>query len=173
MTDFTKADVAVIIEELDQQRMRMNLSYQAVADSCEVSQATIIRVFKRQVSPTYELLQKIAAAVCYEPHAQVVTPTGYTADAYNEYLQKLVVKQQGDYERQLLQQEARFNRQHAQDRRTVKWLCFILAALVAAFIIWLIIDVTHPTVGWFQREVAARGGSILGNLFGSSGTAFL
>lgn len=64
--DFSQ-NASEIITELSRLRSARNLSYQAVADACEVSQTTIIRVFNGETEPSYALLQKIAAAVQYKP----------------------------------------------------------------------------------------------------------
>lgn len=142
MTDFTKADLSVVLPDIDRKRVEMHMSYQAMADACDVSQTTIIRVIKRQVSPTYELLQKMAAAVRYEPQIQVVLPKDYTQEAYITYLRELITKQRGDYERQFLQQEAQFNRIHSQDRRLVRILSILLGVFAAAFILFRAVDLS-------------------------------
>lgn len=160
MTDLTKVDLDAMITAIDQQRQVMGLSYQAFADACDVSQSTMMRVLKRQVSPSFDLLKKMAAAAQYAPELteELILPNGYTADDYIDYMKRLIVSQQVKYEQRLQEQTALYNRLRRQDRRTIFWLGLCLALLIAAFIIWLIIDVTHPTVGWFQREVAAQAG---------------
>lgn len=175
MIDLTKINLDEMVAAIDQQRQILGLSYQAFADACDVSQSTMIRVLKRKTPPSIDLLNRMAAAAQYAPElaAELILPNGYTPDDYVDYVKRLMVSQQVKYEQRLQEQTALYNRLRRQDRRTIFWLGLCLALLIAAFIIWLIIDVTHPTVGWFQREVAARGGSILGDLFGSSGTAFL
>ncbi|MBR2319505.1 MAG: helix-turn-helix transcriptional regulator [Clostridia bacterium] len=141
MTDFTKADLDVVIPDIDRQRQAMHMSYQAMADACDVSQTTIIRVIKRQTSPTFDLLQKMAAAVRYEPTQQdVILPQGYTPDDYIEYLKRLVTRQRGDYERQLLQAEAQYNRLRNQDRRLIKILCIVLGVFAVVFVAFRAID---------------------------------
>ena len=150
MTDFTKADLNVVIPDMDSQRKKMKLSYQAIADAVGVSQSTIQRLFTRKSSPTYELLQRVAAAIKYEPTEEPLFPTGYTLEDYTEYLKRQMIKQAGDYERQLLQQEMLFNRMVRLNRRAIKWLSICLGVLVAVFILWLIIDMSHPSHGWLQ-----------------------
>lgn len=135
MTDFTKANLDEVIPDMDRHRAKMKMSYQAIADACEVSQSTIVRLFKRQSNPTFELLQAVASAIKYEPHADIVLPKGHTVEAHIDFLERTIIQQKGDYERQLLQQEAMFNRTNRQDRRTIAYLC---AALVLEAIIWLI-----------------------------------
>ena len=138
MTDFTKANLDEVIPDMDRHRIKMNMTHQAVADACNVSQSTIIRLFKRQSNPTFELLQNVAAAIKYEPHADVVLPKGHTVEAHIDFLERTLIQQKGDYERQLLQHEMQFNRLHRQDRRTIAYLCSALGLVAIAFIIWLI-----------------------------------
>ena len=175
MMDLTKVDLDATLTAIDQQRQVMGLSYQAFADACEVSQSTMIRVLKRQVSPSFDLLKKMAAAAQYAPEIvdEIIIPNGYTADDYIDYMKRLMVSQQVKYEQRLQEQTALYNRLRRQDRRTISWMGLALVLLVAAFIIWLIIDVTHPTVGWIQREVSLHSGNVLSDLFGGSGTALL
>jgi transcriptional regulator with XRE-family HTH domain len=138
MTDFTKANPDEFIPDMDRHRIKMNMSYQAVADACDVSQSTIVRFFKRQSTPTFDLIQKVSAAIKYEPHADIVLPKGHTVEAHIDFLERSLIQQKGDYERQLLQQDALFNRIHRQDRRTIAYLCAALSLVSVAFIIWLI-----------------------------------
>ena len=46
-----------------------------------------------------------------------------------------------------------------QKHRTIKYLTVILFLFAAGFISWLIIDVTHPDIGWFQREATNQSGA--------------
>lgn len=152
----TNVDQNQLLLDLDAQRKAMNLSYQNVADACDVSQATIMRIFKRQTEPTFDLLQKIAAAVHYDAKPAPVMLEGYTKEEYISYLQKLIERREEDFKIREAKAEARHNAAINQKTRTVRLLSICLAALAAGFIIWLIIDATHPTVGWVQRELAYR-----------------
>lgn len=173
--DFTKFDLEEHLTGIDIARQAMGLSHQALADGCEVSQSTIIRVFKRKTVPSVDLLQKMAVVTHYTPalSKELVLPTGYTPEAYIDYANRLLVSQKEQYDQQLKEQTALYNRLRRQDRRTITWMGLALVLLVAAFIIWLIIDVTHPTVGWIQRDVAYHSGNVLSDLFSGSGTTLL
>lgn len=153
-------NIPELLAELDALREKRGLSYQAVADACNVSKATIYRALTGATEPTMQLVQQIAAVVQYKPKLPVVIPTDYTQDAYVAYLQETMQRQQEDTDRRIQQLHAHYNMLRNQDRRTIRMLSLVLALLVAAFIVWLIIDVTHPTVGWFQREVAHRGSTL-------------
>lgn len=173
--DFTQINLDETLTTIDILRQEMGLSYQALADGCEVSQTTIIRVFKRQTNPSVDLLQKMCAAVHYTPNIskEIVLPKGYTPEAYVDYANRLLTSQKEQYEQRLKEQTALYNRLRRQDRRTISWMGLALVLLVAAFIIWLIIDVAHPTVGWIQRELELHSGNILSDLFGGTSSTLL
>ena len=147
-----------LIQELEALRVAQNLSYQNVADACNVSQATIFRAFKRQTEPTLELLQKIAAAVNYEPQREPLILDDYTQDAYVEFLQRTIAAEKEEFRLREARTEARHNMLMGQKNRTIKYLSATLFLFAMGFITWLIIDVTHPSVGWFQREMAYNSG---------------
>ena len=152
--NITKMPPDQLMQELDALRTAQNLSYQNVADACNVSQATIFRAFKRQTEPTLELLQKIAVAVGYEPDREPLVLQGYTQDAYVEYLQRSIIAEKEEHKLREARTEARHNMLMNQKNRTIKYLSGILLIFAIGFISWLIIDVTHPEVGWFQRALS-------------------
>ena len=152
--NITKMPTDQLILELDALRTAQNLSYQNVADACNVSQATIFRAFKRQTEPTLELLQKIAVAVGYEPDQEPLVLQDYTQDAYVDFLQRTIAAEKEEHRLREARAEARHNMLMGQKNRTITYLSGILFLFAMGFITWLIIDVTHPTVGWIQREVA-------------------
>ena len=149
--DLSNVDLGVLLAELEEKRQSLHLSYQSVADACGVSQTTIMRIFKRKVEPTAAMLQKIASAVKYESSSSALIPQGYSPEEYIKYQQELMDQERQIHERRARQQEAHYNMLLHRERRTILILSIILMLLVAAFIIWLIIDVTHPDVGWIQR----------------------
>lgn len=148
----TNVDQSQLLLDLDAQRKSMNLSYQNVADACEVSQATIIRVFKNQSEPTFDLLQKIAAAVHYDAKPAPVMLEGYTKEEYISYLKELIERREEDYKIREAKAEARHNLIVSQKARTIRYLTICIILLAVGFIFWLIMDIVHPTMGWFQRE---------------------
>ena len=143
-----------LLQELDALRIAQNLSYQNVADACNVSQSTVIRAFKHQTEPTLDLLQKIAATVGYEPHREPLVLHSYTQDAYVEFLQKSIAVEKEENQLREARAEARHNMLINQKSRTIAYLSAILFLFAVGFISWLIIDVTHPGIGWFQREAS-------------------
>lgn len=149
----TNVDQNQLLLDLDAQRKAMNMSYQNVADACEVSQATIMRIFKRQTEPTFEMLQKIAAAVHYDAKPAPVMLEGYTKEEYISYLQKLIERREEDFKIREAKAEARHNAAIGQKSRTIRLLTICLILLAIGFILWLILDITHPTLGWFNRQL--------------------
>lgn len=149
----TNVDQDQLLLDLDAQRKVMNMSYQNVADACEVSQATIMRIFKRQTEPTFEMLQKIAAAVHYDAKPAPVLLKGYSQDDYIIYLQQLLQTREDDFKIREAKAEARHNAALNQKTRTIRLLTICLILLAIGFILWLILDITHPTLGWFNRPL--------------------
>ncbi len=155
-------DIPALLAELDALRERRGLSYKDVADACQVSKATVYRALTGATGePSMQLVQSIAAAVQYNPPAPAPELADLSKDAYIDYLKAMMNRSAEDTNRRIEQLHAHYNRLLAQNRRTIAWLSAILAGLVIAFIIWLIIDVTHPTIGWFQREIAHQSGAML------------
>lgn len=163
--DLSNVNIEALIVALDGQRISMKMSYQAVADACGVSQATIMRALKGQSAPTMELLQQIANAVKYEPNHDPVILEDYTKDAYIDFLRKSLEEEKRDTRTHLAQLEAHYNLLLAQKSRTITVLSIVLV-LVSVFLVgWLIVDIMHPSLGWIQRDLAyhSRSGG-LGNL---------
>lgn len=155
-------DIPALLEELESMRKARGLSYQDVADACGVSKATVHRTLTGiTTEPSMQLVQNIAAAVQYCPPREIPVQADYSKDGYIAQLQATMQQQSDNNDRRVLQLHAHYNMLRAQDRRTIRYLAFALTLLIAAFIVWLIIDVTHPTVGWFQREIAHQGGALL------------
>lgn len=122
--DFSTIDLDALIPKLEDRRISLNLSYQNVADACNVSQSTIIRIFKRQADPSIVVLRSILAAVKYD----IVTPPMPDEGSENEqieYLKKSIEFEREDKIVRLAQQEAQFMRQHNEDRRLVR-ICLII-----------------------------------------------
>lgn len=160
----TNVDIDQLITDLDAQRKSLNFSYQNVADSCDVSQATIIRIFKHQTEPTLDMIQKIAAAVKYDYKPAPVLLKGYSQDDYITYLQQLLQSREDDFKIREAKAEARHNMIVNQKTRTIRFLSAALVILSVAFAAWLVIDILHPTMGWFQREIHAAAFRELSNI---------
>lgn len=87
--DFSTINLDALVPKLEARRVSLNLSYQNIADACNVSQSTIIRIFKRQADPSIVVLKSILAAVKYD----IVSPPLPDEDSGNEriaYLKKSI-----------------------------------------------------------------------------------
>lgn len=148
--NFDSIDIPALVTQLDERRQALNLSYQNVADSCNVSQKTMMRLFKHESDPTLSLLQKVASALQYEFVQAPTAPANATMEEYNQYLQDCIAFERKDKKIRLDQQEARFNRLRNENRRVIVVLGGIVWILVI-FICWtLAYDFTHPDRGWIR-----------------------
>jgi transcriptional regulator with XRE-family HTH domain len=152
--DLSNVNIEALISALDGQRMSLKMSYQAVADACGVSQATIMRILKKQTEPTMAMLQQIAHAVKYEPNHEPIVLEDYTKDAYVEYLRKSLEEEKLEQGVRLAQQEAHYNMLLAQKTRTIRTLSIILVMVSVFLVGWLIMEILIPTQGWIRREAA-------------------
>lgn len=154
--DFSTIDLDALIPKLEDRRISLNLSYQNVADACNVSQSTIIRIFKRQADPSIVVLRSILAAVKYD----IVTPPMPDEGSENEqieYLKKSIEFEREDKIVQLAQQEAQFMRQHNEDRRLVR-ICLIICIILVIFVCFFFgYDIANLDRGWIQARSASGG----------------
>ena len=143
-------DVPAHMAELDALRVARGMSYQAVADACGYSKATIYRAMTNATEPTAQVVQLIEAAVQYSPVAEPIIPSDCSQDAYNDYLRTALRQQHADYNRHILQLQTHAML-HRQDRRTITLLAIGITVLVIFLVAWLVYDVLHPTIGWIQQ----------------------
>lgn len=156
--DFSTINLDALVPKLEARRVSLNLSYQNVADACNVSQSTIIRIFKRQADPSIVVLKSILAAVKYD----IVSPPLLDEDSENErirYLKKSIEFEREDKIVRLAQQEAQFMRQHNEDRRLVR-ICLAICIILVLFFCFLFgYDIADLDRGWIQDRSAS--GSLL------------
>lgn len=155
--DFNDIDLDSLIPDLEKKRKELGLSYQNVADSCNVSQATIIRLFKREADPSFSTLQKVVSTLKLDFVQSPTAPADATMEEYNQYLRDCIAFERKDKKIRLDQQEAQFNRIRNENRRVIVVLGGIVGILVIFICGVLVYDVTHPDRGWIQ---AVMGGYI-------------
>lgn len=143
---------AELIAEFSRLRTARGLSYQSVADACGVSQSTIIRVFNGETEPSYSLLQKIASAVQYNPEKEIIRPPEFSRDGYIAYLQDTIIRDNEDHNRRVMQLQAHYNMILYRKDRIINMLCLVVVLIATGFIVWLIIDITHPDIGLIKRD---------------------
>lgn len=160
--DFAGMPLEELVPLLDIKRRQLNLSYQNVADACNVSQRTIMRVFKGQQPPAYDLLQHIVSALEMDFVQAPIAPQPSAADDYVDYLKRLIDFERSDKKIRLDQQEARHNR-HQNALRRVLIVVIGICAVLGLFICGLFTyDLMHRDRGWIQGDAtptitAARG----------------
>lgn len=153
--DFNDIDLDSLIPDLEKKRKGLGLSYQNIADSCNVSQTTIIRLFKRDGDPSFSTLQKVVATLQYEFVQAPIAPTNATPEQYTQYLIDCIAFERKDKKVRLEQQEARHNRrQNETKREKLAWMGLSIA-LGSIFVILFIYDFAHLDRGWIQ---AVQGG---------------
>lgn len=147
-----KVNVVDYVAELDAKRTAMGMSYQDVADSCDVSKATVYRALTGKTEPTMQLLNNIAAAVQYREPREEILPDTLTQEAYITYLKALVRQKEEALENRAQQLHAHYNKQLRQARRARNGLIIVIALLGALIISLFLYDFMHLDRGWIQAD---------------------
>lgn len=173
--NFDGIEVNNFIMQLDEKRKAMNLSYQNVADACNVSQRTIIRLFKQEGDPSFSLMQKVISALEFEFVRTPVAPVNNSTEEYIQYLQNIIDFERKDKKIRLDQQEAKHNRYRNETRRIIMVVIGVLSILLFAICGLFVYDFAHLDRGWIQAvqsgyTTSASHNSILSalNSFGGS-----
>ena len=148
-------DINAVIDGIQERRVEAGLTYQQVADASGVPKSTVNRILLKQTpNPSIKTLADLAAAVGYDlDPAKPAVMKDHTKDSYIIFLQESLAVKDRQHEKEKTQMEARHNRAIAEKNRTIKYLAIALIMTLSFLICWLIIDITHPTVGWIQREI--------------------
>lgn len=145
-------DIADLLVELDTLRIARGMSYQTVADACGVSKATIYRALTGVTEPTAQLVQRMEAAVQYNPEcAAQLPPPNHSPEEYVDYLRATIARQTEEYNRHVTQLQTHYSMLHRQDRRTILFLSIGVTVLVIFLIFWLVLDILRPEIGWIKR----------------------
>lgn len=145
-------DIADLLVKLDTLRIARGMSYQTVADACGVSKATIYRALTGVTEPTAQLVQRMEAAVQYNPEcAEQLPPPNHSPEEYVDYLRATIARQTEEYNRHITQLQTHYSMLHRQDRRTILFLSIGVTVLVIFLIFWLVLDILRPGIGWIKR----------------------
>lgn len=145
-------DIADLLVKLDTLRIARGMSYQTVADACGVSKATIYRALTGVTEPTAQLVQRMEAAVQYNPEsAAQLPPPNHSPEEYVDYLRATIARQTEEYNRHITQLQTHYSMLHRQDRRTILFLSIGVTVLVIFLIFWLVLDILRPEIGWIKR----------------------
>lgn len=138
-------EVFAIIDGINARKTALGMTNQQIADASQVPKSTVDRVLRKDTeNPTMKVILDIAAAVGYDfskPMSPVPDDT-----ANGTYIRHIISM----YESQLSGQERQYNLVTTEKNRWIKLLALINAILVLGIIIILLIDITNPTIGWFQ-----------------------
>lgn len=145
-----REDISVFVSELDAQRAAMGMSYQDVADACDVSRPTVYRALSGKTQPTMQLLQNIAAAVQYRERREEILPDDLTAEAYITYLKQLVRQKDAEIDARAKQLHAHYNKLLRQSKRRETAWTILALVFMATFIILFLYDFSHLDRGWIQ-----------------------
>lgn len=154
--DFTKIDVQELVTALDVRRKELNYSYQNIADACNVSQSTIIRIFKQDTEPPLSVLQQIVSILEYEFAQSPIAPSNASNEEYIQYLHDIIDFERKDKKIRLDQQVAKHNMAMNQERREKRWWRGTAIALMGAFIALFFYDFTHLDRGWIQEQLKSN-----------------
>ena len=103
-------DIADLLVELDTLRIARGMSYQTVADACGVSKATIYRALTGVTEPTAQLVQRMEAAVQYNPEcAAQLPPPNHSPEEYVDYLRATIARQTEEYNRHVTQLQTHYS----------------------------------------------------------------
>ena len=151
-------DVNAIIDGILERKEATGMTYQQIADASGVPRTTVSRILQKQTpNPSVKNIADIAVAVGYD--IDPVRPPvlqGSTRDAYILFLQESLAAERAQAEKKYLAQEARHNRQLAEKNRWIASLAVALILVLTFLVGWLIVDITHPTVGWIQRALSRQ-----------------
>lgn len=148
----TEAEIEAFMAELDAKRVAMGMSYQDVADSCDVSKATIFRALSGKSQPKPQLMRSIAAAVQYEEKREEILPDNLTQESYIAYLKQLLQRREEETEQRINQLHAHYNKQRRRDKRASAVWVALAIMLIIAFTSLFIYDFSHLDRGWITDE---------------------
>lgn len=140
-------EVFAIIDGINARKAAMNMTNQQIADASGVPKSTVDRVLRKDTeNPTMKVILEIAGAVGYEFGTPAVQAS--TGGEDNQYIRHIIAM----YESRLAAQDRQYNLVTAEKNRWIKLLAVTVLLLVAGILFVLIYDITHPDVGWFQRD---------------------
>lgn len=149
-------DILLFVAELDAQRAAMGMSYQDVADACDVSRPTVYRALTGKTQPTMQLLHNIAAAVQYKEKREDILPDDLTTEAYIAYLKQLVRQKDAEIDSRAKQLHAHYNKLLRQGKREKNIWMFVAIVLIITFVLLFLYDFSHLDRGWIQ-ELRSQG----------------
>lgn len=153
-------EVSAIIDGINARKAALGMTNQQISDASGVPKSTVDRILRKDTeNPTIAVILPIADAVGYD-FSNRSTSRLPDRESENPYIRHIIYM----YESQLAAQERQYNLVTAEKNRWIKLLTIIIGILVTGIMFVLIYDITHPDIGWFQREVAYNSGSFWDNV---------
>lgn len=148
-------EVFSIIDGINARKNVLQLTNQQIADASGVPKSTVDRILRKDTeNPTMKVILDIADAVGYDfSTRRAAVETDGSQDS--QYIRHIISM----YESQLAAQERQYNLVTAEKNRWIKILALIVGVLITGILIILIYDITHPDIGWFQREAYYHSGA--------------
>lgn len=141
-------EVSAIIDGINARKAAMNMTNQQISDESGVPKSTIDRVLRKDTeNPTIQIVLAIAQAVGYEFGVPAAAQAPEVATESPHFRHIITM-----YEKQIADMRRDHNRERTEKNRWIKTLAVIVGILVIGILFILIYDITHPDVGWFQRE---------------------
>lgn len=142
--------VSEIIDGIIAKKNDTGMTNQQVADKSGVPKPTVDRILRGATeNPSVQNIIDIANAVGYvfgpQESALSSTPVPETGDPMVQYIFKL-------YEDRIKAERYDHNQHIAEKNRWLRMSLALNIILVACICGVLIYDVTHPDIGWFQRD---------------------
>lgn len=141
-------EVFAIIDGINARKAAMNMTNQQIADASNIPKSTVDRILRKDTeNPTMKVILDIANAVGYDfSTPSTMQKTGVAHD--DPYVQHIIAL----YETRVAEQSRHYNLVTAEKNRWIKLLTATVFLLVFGILFILIYDITHPDVGWFQRD---------------------
>lgn len=152
--------VSDIIDGIITRKNTIGMTNQQLADASGVPKTTIDRVLRKETAnPSMQTVLDLAAAVGYSfsnhPDQPPATPAELgIKDPMIQYLINVYENQCLSYEERIKRNTAHFNMLLHEKNRWIKFSLVLNIILVVFVVAVLLYDVTHPDIGWFQRDMA-------------------
>lgn len=141
-------EVFAIIDGINARKTALGMTNQQISDASGVPKSTVDRVLRKDTeNPTITVILPIADAVGYDFSSRN-TEQLPDRDGDSQYIRHIISM----YESQIAAQERQYNLVTAEKNRWIQLLSLIVGLLVLGILFILIYDITHPDIGWFQRD---------------------
>ena len=149
-------DISAIIDGILECKEETGMTFQQIADRADAPKSTVTRILRKETpNPSMKTLMDIAVAVGYEINPiQPAVLKDSSKDAYITYLQQALEVERLSCKAQIAEQKALRHQVVAEKNRTIFFLSIALILSLLMLIGWLIMELLHPSAGWFRFEEA-------------------